>query len=435
MADSKKNNVFENFSFDIDEVTKQLNQLFRIQNSSDKDYALLESILISKIQKASKSLNYLQILNWLYLQSSEFEKALKTAIAIDLRSNKKGGVIYELAKSCMESEAYKIAVQAFRYLIDEETEYIYEGQEGVLKAGYKQITEKRAFTTEEINNLLSDYERVLDLYGKNKRTIPIIMEYSYILAFYARETQKAINVLKNGLEINGLSLSQKAEIKMSLGNTYVVTGDIWEASLLYSQVEKDFKFEEIGDLAKFKNAKVFYFDGEFEYAQSQLDVLKGSTSKLISNDAIQLAIIISDNFGLDSNYQVMNWYANAELLIEQHKFDEAISLFDSISTSFPNHGLGDEILYQKGKIMESIGKWESACNYYNSLISNYGFDIMADDAMFRLGMIQEKQLNKPQEAIATYKKIMLNYKDSLFCSEARKRVRLLRGDFISDPDL
>jgi tetratricopeptide (TPR) repeat protein len=222
---------------------------------------------------------------------------------------------------------------------------------------------------------------------------------------------------------------------MSLGNTYVVTGDIWEASLLYSQVEKDFKFEEIGDLAKFKNAKVFYFDGEFEYAQSQLDVLKGSTSKLISNDAIQLAIIISDNFGLDSNYQVMNWYANAELLIEQHKFDEAISLFDSISTSFPNHGLGDEILYQKGKIMESIGKWESACNYYNSLISNYGFDIMADDAMFRLGMIQEKQLNKPQEAIATYKKIMLNYKDSLFCSEARKRVRLLRGDFISDPDL
>ena len=34
---------------------------------------------------------------------------------------------------------------------------------------------------------------------------------------------------------------------------HLLVGDIWDASLLYSQVEKDFKYEIVGQTAKFRN--------------------------------------------------------------------------------------------------------------------------------------------------------------------------------------
>ena len=44
-----------------------------------------------------------------------------------------------------------------------------------------------------------------------------------------------------------------------------------------------------------------------------------------------IVCLITENFGLDSNYQAMNWFANGELLIKQHKYKSAFNLFDSIS--------------------------------------------------------------------------------------------------------
>src|SRR5690606_26133420 len=107
----------------------------------------------------------------------------------------------------------------------------------------------------------------------------------HIEAFYSDQAKEAINLLTSSLQIPRLTDIQKAEIKMKLGDVHVLHGDIWEASLYYMQVDKDFKFEPIGQEARFKNARIFYYDGEFNYAQSQLDVLKQGTSKLISNDA------------------------------------------------------------------------------------------------------------------------------------------------------
>ena len=55
-----------------------------------------------------------------------------------------------------------------------------------------------------------------------------------------------------------------------------------------------------------------------------------SILKMIANDALQLSVMITDNYGLDSNYQAMLWFATAERLIEQHRYDSAFVLFDSI---------------------------------------------------------------------------------------------------------
>jgi len=190
---------------------------------------------------------------------------------------------------------------------------------------------------------------------------------------------------------------------------------------LYMQIDNSFKYEPIGHEAKFKNARIFYYDAEFDFAQSQLDVLKQSTTKLIANDALKLSLLITDNFGLDSNYTVMTWFASADLLIEQHKFHDAYILFDSILNEFPEHSLGDEILLKKAEVMQKKGEWLEAISVLEELVKYHGNDILADDALFQLGEIYDYHLFQKEKASEYYRKILFDYKGSLYTTEARKR--------------
>ena len=76
----------------------------------------------------------------------------------------------------------------------------------------------------------------------------------------------------------------------------------------------------------------------FEYAKAQLDVLKASTTKLIANDAMELYLLLQDNLGIDTTLAPVQMYANADLLLQQHRYAEALVELDSISKLFPFHG-------------------------------------------------------------------------------------------------
>ena len=336
----------------------------------------------------------------------------------------------------MENKAYEAARKCYTYILNQpNSEYIIDAQRGLLNARYLEITTNRNYNEQEISATILEYEQALSKYGRQVKTHSIIIELSHILAYYANKSSSAISLLKEALSISGLTDMQKAQIKMQLADIYVLSDDIWEASLLYMQVDKDFKFEAIGNEAKYKNARIFYFDGEFNYAQAQLDVLKESTSKLIANDAIQLSVTITDNFGLDSNFQAMFWFAKSELLIEQHKYNEAFQLMDSIRINFPYHSLADEMMMRKGKAMEMQGNWSDAIAYYEDVLKFHPKDILADDALFRIGDIKENILSEKEQALEIYKRLLMDYKSSLFGAEARKRVRAIRGDQFIEDDL
>ena len=192
-------------------------------------------------------------------------------------------------------------------------------------------------------------------------------------------------------------------------------------------MDNTFKFEPIGHEAKYKNARIFYYDGEFEFAQSQLDVLKQSTTKLIANDAMKLSLFIIDNYGLDSNYIAMSLFSKADLLIEQHRYKEAFNLFDSIVKEYPSHSLGDEILFKKSYSYQLRGQWSKAILSLEELMEFYSDNILADDALFQLGNIYENHLLNNQKALEYYRRILFDYKGSFYTSEVRKRFKEIRS--------
>ena len=399
---------------------------FSVEDS--KEYELLKDALIERTQKNPADMNYAEMLTWLFIQRQNFSAALVHMKAMDKRSASDGALVYDFGRICVENKDYHTARSAYRYVVElgEDSRYFLHAQNALLNVSFLEVTTQRNFSQAELIEVLNDYSAVLEKYGKKRTTLPVIMEMTHIQAFYANQAKQAIALLNEALTFQGLTDVQLAEVKMQLADIHVLHGDIWEASLFYMQIDKAFKYEPLGQEAKFKNARIFYYDGEFNFAQSQLDVLKQATSKLIANDAIKLSLLITDNYGLDSNFTAMYNFAKADLLVEQHRFKEAFYLFDSILKEFPAHSLGDEILLRKSNAMQLQGEWTQAVNYLEELLKYHGTDILADDALFQLGDIYEHHLLNKAKAAEYYRKILFEHKDSLYTSETRKRFQELR---------
>jgi tetratricopeptide (TPR) repeat protein len=411
-------------------ISKQID----FTKESTIEYDLLRQKLLERIQKKPNDTVYSEMLIWLFIQKKNFSAALTQVQALDKREKEQGRRVFELGTICVENKEYETARKAFQYVIQlgMDQMYYFEAENRLLNTRFLEVTTNRNYSKEELEATVLEYETALKRVGKKRSSLPLIIEMSHIQAFYSNQSPIAISNLEEALKIPGITDVERAQIKMQLADILVIKGDIWEASLYYMQIDKDFKFEPIGHEAKFKNARIFYYDGEFDFAQSQLSVLKESTSKLIANDAMKLSLLITDNFGIDSNYTAMTWFANGDLLIEQHKYDEAFILFDSIVKKFPYHSLSDEILLKKSRAMQLQGKWTEAVSYLEELLKYNSEDILADDALFQLGDIYENQLDNKEKAAEYYKRILFDYKGSLYGVEARKRFRAIRGDKSDD---
>jgi len=414
----------------VETIQDLLAKQIDFSQDSVAEYDVLRQKLLIRIQKQPNETVYSEMLIWLFIQKKNFSAALIQVQALDKREDAQGRRVFELGEICVENKEYETARKAFQYILQlgDDLQFYYQAEKALLNTRFLEVTTFRAYSKEELDATIVEYEKALVRAGKRRATLSLIIELAHIQAFYSNQAPIAITNLEDALKLPALTDMERGEVKMQLADILVLKGDIWEASLYYMQVDKDFKFEPIGHEAKFKNARIFYYDGEFDFAQSQLSVLKESTSKLIANDAMKLSLLITDNFGIDSNYTAMTWFANGDLLIEQHRYEEAFALFDSILKNFSYHSLSDEILLKKSRAMQLQGKWVESVAYLEELLKYYSEDILADDALFQLGDMYENQLNDKEKAAEYYKRILFNYKGSLYVVEARKRFRALRGD-------
>lgn len=400
------------------------------EEGESEEYEMMRRKLLERIQKSPDEKVYSELLIWLYLHRGNFAGALIQAKALDRRYKEEGRNVLELGVIAKHSGDYKTARKAFQYVkeLGEDKVYFYRAEKELLNTSFIEVTQNRSFNKEEISQTVLEYETVLDRVGKSANSFNLILELAEIKAFYAGEPTSARSLLTTGLTIPGVAKMEIARAKLLLGDIEVLLDNIWEASLLYMQVDKDFKYDAIGAEAKLKNARIFYYDGEFVFAQSQLDVLKGSTSKLIANDAMKLSLLITDNLGLDSNYTAMRQFAQADLLLEQHQYERAFAIYDSVLTYYPFHGLADEVLMRKASAMQYQGRWEEAIPYLEKVYNLHGQDILADDAIMQLAIIYDYHVKDKEKAKEWYRKILFDYKGSLHVIEARKRFRELTGE-------
>ena len=392
---------------------------------SDKNYKIVKDLLLLKSRKEGR-VDFSEMLIWFFMQNNQFKMALVQAKALDRRIESDGEAVFDLGEVFLDKEYFDLAVEAYDYIISKgiDNNLFIEANINKLYALTKSMSIKN-HDISELNQLYSDI--IADL-GKNRHTVILLSNFAHFKAFYLHDLLGAQNLLKDAMLISGIDAYDLAECKMEYADVLLLKGDVWESMLYYSQVEKDFKEHPIGHEAKLRRAKISYYLGDFQWAQSQLEVLKASTSKLIANNAMELSLLITDNYNLDTTEISMRTFANADLLSYQKRYEEAILTYDSILITFPGHSLSDEIYMRKAAIYFNNGEISNALANYEKIEENWGYDILADDALYKQAKIYDDILGDFELAMKLYKKILSEHNSSIYVSESRKRFRDLRGD-------
>ena len=397
-----------------------------------KNKEALRVSLLRRIQKYPDNPAFSELLVWYMIQQKDFDAALMQAKALDRRYREDGQRLLNLGAMAKSNQDYETAIKSYQYVIEkgENTAYYITARMELLNAMNSKIEKEGYASSQQLAELKYNYEKTLSELGKSAVTVPLLRGLAHLEAFQLNNTSRAEELLNEAIAIPGVRPNLLAEVKLELGDVYLLQGEIWESALLYGQVEKAFKMDPLGQEAKLRNAKLSYYRGDFEWARAQLDILKSATSQLISNDALSLSLLIADNTGLDTTTTAMMMFANADLLEYQNKDSLAMATLDSILTEFKYHSLTDEVYFKKAEIMKKHGQFDEAVDYYKKIVKEYPLDILADDAMFYMGELYENKLKDPQKAMEIYSDLLMNYPGSTFGVEARKRFRSLRGDNI-----
>ena len=391
---------------------------------------LLKEELQKRIQKNPDKIAFIEFLIFVQLQQKDFYGAFIQSKSLDKRLNEDGQRMYELAKLFVTNKQWSVSKQCFDYIILKGPSNLFFDAATIDKLSVEflsltesSLTQREAFISLEVNLLKAN-----EKYKNSYLSSGLIKDIASLKAYYLDKSSEAIILLEDYLLNNSLEIQLKAELKLMLADIYLISGEIWEASLLYSQVEKDFKYEAIGQEAKFRNAKLSFYAGDFAWAKSQADVLKGATTKLISNDALDLSLIISDAIAVDTNEAPLKLFACADLMIRQHKYEEAIVKMDSINLLYSSNTLGDDIYFKKAQIYMIQKKYKDVESMYKNILEYYPNELYADDAQFKLGELYEYYLSDKEKAKQIYQELLLNFSGSTYAVDARMRYRELRGD-------
>lgn len=399
----------------------------------EEDYTELQTQLYDRIQKNPDAFHFVELLQWVFVQKKDYKNALRQAKALDKRLNENGARIFQLAQTAFNDKDYDAAITSYDYIVTDlgkNSPFYLDAKRESLRSRRNKLVEGFTYTVPELREIEKSYEVFLDEFGRNRTTASIVAELADLEAFYLNDLDKAISLLSEMINFPNVDIRTQSQGKLSLGDFYLMQGEIWEATLLYSQVDKAFPDDQLGHEARFRNAKLSYYNGDFQWAQAQFDILKASTSKLIANDALDLSVFIMDNLGLDTTDRALRLYAEADLLTFQNRFDEAFAKLDSLLTAFPEHSLDDDVLYARAKVYYKLRNYTKAAELYQQVVDKYPEEIRADNSLFALAELYEYQLNDVEKAMQLYEKIFIEYSGSTFSVEARKRFRKLRGDNI-----
>ena len=398
---------------------------FISENSANENNTYLRRLLLKKIQQEPNPYWY-EMLSWLYVQEKAYNKSFIQEKALYKRNPESLDRIIELAVTARNDNDDETAKHVFNYIIEttQDASTALTAHQFILEIDTKNAS------TKELKRINETYNNLFEEFGKSELTLPLQLAYGEFLAFHQKDSETATAFLRKSLKLN-ISEFQKAKVKLLLADILVLQEKFNEALIFYSQIQANLKNSTISQEARFKVAKTSYYKGDFDWAESQLKILKSSTSQLIANDALELKLLISDNKYEDSTQTALKYFAKADLFAFQNKTDDAISLLNKILEEHKGESITDQALYQQAKLFEKKKQYNKAEANYLEIIKDYRDDILADDAHYYLAELYNTHLAKPEEAKQLYEKIIFEHEDSIYFIEARKKFRMLRGDTIN----
>ncbi len=412
-----------------------IKNLMQILITKPEELESLEKLLLDRIQKNQNPEVFSDLIIWVNLQQKNFYGAFIQARAYDRRFKKEQSKTLEIAQIALNNQDYENADRSFSFVVKEYagTENELPARIGLIKARESKVKKSYPVRHDSVRYVIGEYARFKKNYPDSPNGFEATLNQAMLYAYYLNEMDSAVNYLQGLIANNKVGPSMKSKAKIELGDIYLLKEEPWEATLLYSQVEKTQRETPLGYEAKLKNAKLSYFKGDFKLAQEHLDILKQATTREIANDAMELSMRIKENTTFDTLGTALKQYAAIELLVAQNKTTEALSRLSAFPDGSDSRAIRDDVYWLEASIRLKQGEFDKSLALCEKIVSEFGEDVLADDAMFMEGEIYERYLKNKDKAMEIYRDFLTKYPGSVYVAEARKRYRTLRGDFTDTP--
>jgi outer membrane protein assembly factor BamD (BamD/ComL family) len=418
----------------LDEKTTEMTEMQAylqepIQNQDLSN--ILQAELLKKIQVRPNEILYPEMLAWIYLQNKDFEGALVQNKALDKLQNTGGTRTYQLGEYAVNNEQIKVAIKCFDFIIRDfpASQYRFLAQQKIILLQENLVKNTYPIVKEDVRKLIADYRLLSQSQFLNY--FELSMKVAELYGKYLNRPDSAIQILENSFASRGWPAVFKNRAKILLADMYILKDEPWEASLLYGQVEKDEVETLTGYEAKLKNAKVFYYKGEFELCEEQLDVLKMGTSRDISNDAIELSLLIQDIMAEDTTGYFLGKFADIDLLTFQGNYQASTDEIEKLTMTVSNAVVLEKLKYRLFKNFEATRQFPKALEVLDQIYKTKATDLYLDDALYFSGVIQAENLKNKEKSMEFFLQLIKEIPGSVFVADARKRLRILRGDALN----
>ena len=383
----------------------------------------LKTALIKRLAQQQEPL-YNSLLSWLFGQQKEYGKAFIQEKAIFMRNPGDLTGIKQLGYAALNDEQPSMAKTIFSFVLETAVD-----PRERLAAHLEILRLDRSMKQRPPQEIEMSYTELIQQYQAFDLT-QLNLDYADFLAFDLDRSQEAIALLNKAADRAEKSYAE-GRLRLLLGDILVFNEQYNEALVNYALVQSVLKDDDLAQEAKFKEAQTSYFRGDFEWAQTQLKVLKSSTAQKMSNDAIALHVLINENTLEDSTQIALKKFAGAQLLMHQKKYSSAIEAFMTLQAEEQIDRLADDILHNLGTLYQLTKAPERAKVQWETLINEYPDSVYIDDALFALSQLMLSEFMAPEEAKTYLEEIIFNHADSIYFIDAQKQYRKLRGDQIN----
>ena len=396
-----------------------------------------ESIEI--VEKESESNVVKELLSFLYIKSNHYDKAFELEKKLDELVKNDGIRIYNFATESYNNSEFNVASQAYNFILENHpnSRFTPNCKVGFARTLEAELDEEWAKTHDywkpisgvdtsgafKYNTIIETYESILTFVNgelaneslfrigkiylnkfsdleKSKKCFKKILANSSLSKYYGKAN---LEIAKIMLQLNKLDIA-----KLHLENVFSS-----------SQVEKKTKED-----AKFLIAQIQFYQSNFEGSLLTIANINKDLSSDLSNDAIQLEMII--NLGKKDSLNLVK-YATAELFALQLNFIQAEKEFQELSENKNLFFLNNISRLKYSEILLAQNKYPIAIEVLKELSETKELNIFADGSFYLLAQVYEFGILDTESAISTYERFLAKFPNSLHLEKAQKNLKQLKN--------
>lgn len=395
---------------------------------SEKGMTATRKAMDEAVRNRGSDILLLQLYAWFLREVKDYNKALEIYTRIDELTGANGREVLAFADLARREGYYEPSLRAYSVLIEKG-----RGNPFAMTAlfGYARAMELRMrngskLSREEIEKVIELYQTIIEDYPNTDFAAE---SYYNIGALYAGELDNidaAIEQYRKLLATYG-STNIAAAGGVRLGLLYMRQDEMEKAQETFTMVAGTFNSNvQARDEALFNLARIAYYRGNLDSAKEQFGRLAVNTNNDIVNDALTMISLMEDNKD-EAAQKALHDYARAELREFQNNYDEAVELYAKAAATAPAAPLAERCFFRMGMLEIRRRNNESARNYFATLMQKYPQTIYGDQALLATGDSYAAENNIP-EAIKAYTELLEKYPRSTHLTEARQKIRKLRGD-------